>query len=170
MINIFLDLEETVIDDWFSGVLLEDNISKIKNQINKFSLKFNKEKASSKNINLILFSAAITSKNDVLFFDENLRTILEQELDLSFNEVFLFSKENCFSLLKKINVFPDDTDILLDVFKFNQKEEVFNLISKKNEINILFDDKVENKVILEDVDVDVFDFNSSQAIKILVKI
>jgi len=146
-INIFLDLEETVIDEWSSCNFLINNISFIKNMINTFSMDLNNQEADNENINLILFSAAVSSEKDLLFFREHIQDFLEEQLELVFSDFFIFDIDTLKSLAKsnQINVLPDDS--IQDIFNFNEKEQIFQLIAIENEINILFDDIVENKII-----------------------
>jgi len=148
-LNVFLDLEETVIDDWFSCCFLNNKIEKIKNLINKFSLEFLNEKANENNVNLILFSAAVTNEEDLKEFNKFIKPILEEKLELKFNEVVMFDNKTIFGLAKKCGIKPTNDDTIHDIFMFNIKEEVFNLVVKKNEINILFDDTVEDKICFE---------------------
>jgi hypothetical protein len=164
-INIFLDLEETVIDDFYSKKILFDNIIKIKKSISFFSDKYSNQ-IDNKNINLILFSAAVCSTNDVEYFNIYLKNILEKHLDLIFSDIFIFDTLTIFKLALKngINPLPDDT--IHDIFQFNIKEQVFELVSKDNSVNILYDDTVLNKhsIIFQD------DFSTIKQINITVKV
>lgn len=164
-INIFLDLEETVIDDFYSKKILFDNIIKIKKSISFFSDKYSNQ-IDNKNINLILFSAAVCSNNDVEYFNIYLKNILEKHLDLIFSDIFIFDTLTIFKLALKngINPLPDDT--IHDIFQFNIKEQVFELVSKDNSVNILYDDTVLNKhsIIFQD------DFSTIKQINITVKV
>lgn len=151
MINVFLDLEETVIDDWFSGIFLNYKIDIIKSKIEKFSIEYQKEIAQDKNINLILFSAAVCNNEDLKKYELEFKDMLEEKLGFTFNSEFLFSDKSIFSLARGrgIRHLPDDT--IHDIFQFNIKEEIFNLVAVKNEINILFDDTVKDKIVFEDL-------------------
>lgn len=140
--NIYLDLEETVIDDWFTQSFLNNKIEKIKIIIKKLSEKYNTD------INLILFSAAVCDDNDIKEFETYIKPLLEKKLQLQFQEYFIFSNKNIFELAKrnKISVLPNDT--IHDIFRNNIKEEVFNLWCKGSKgINVLIDDTVENKIV-----------------------
>jgi hypothetical protein len=148
-LNVFLDLEETVIDDWFSCCFLNHKIEKIKNLINQFSLEFLKEKSNKNNINLVLFSAAIINEKDLEEFNNSIKPILEENFELDFKEIIMFDNKTIFGLARECGIKPTNEDTIHDIFMFNIKEEVFNLVAKKNEINILFDDTVQNKVCFE---------------------
>jgi len=152
MLNIFLDLEETVIDDWFSGIFLNHKIDIIKSKIEKFSIEFQKEIAQDKNINLILFSAAVCNQEDLEKFNKDFKGELENKLGFNFKSEFIFSNKNCFDLAKQNGIKPLNDDTIHDVFNWNIKEEIFNFLIKKNEVNILFDDTVKDKIIFEDLD------------------
>jgi len=153
--NIFLDLEETVIDDWYSCIFLDEKIQKIKSHIQKISRKLLNKEAFDSDINLILFSAAVCDKRDLEIFNSSIKPILEEKLGLSFNSEFLFDEENWRNIAKdkQINVLPEDT--IHDIFHNNIKEEIFNAIAIQNQINILFDDTVTNS-LKEIFDTDIF--------------
>ena len=165
-INIFLDLEETVIDDWYSGNFLPQNIDRISDLIKKFSIEYNSRIASNNNVNLILFSAAVTNQKDLDFFNLNFKITLEEKLGFKFNSEFLFSDENYFELALKNGIQMLDTDTVHDIFMFNPKEEIFNLIAIENEVNILFDDTVRSKITFGKLN--FFNTDTAQTIKIYV--
>jgi hypothetical protein len=164
--NVFLDLENTVIDDWFSCIFLNQKIDKINNILQNLSIKFNKTIVNNENINLILFSAAVVNNEDLNRFNKDIKPILEEKLNLKFADVFIFSDENCFELAKQKGIKPLETDTLHDIFLFNIKEEIFNIIAKPNEINILFDDTVADKIVFEDLN--FHNIDTAQTIKIFV--
>jgi len=141
--NIYLDLEETVIDDWYSVCFLEHKILIIKDIIQNLTEKYN-----DYDVNLILFSAAVCNEDDIKIFENNIKNDLENKLGILFSSYYTFSNKNIFKLAKQngIKILPDDT--IHDIFMFNIKEEVFNLLCKKNKgINVLFDDTVSTKTI-----------------------
>ena len=151
--NIYLDLEETVIDDWYSVCFLEHKILIIKDIIQNLTEKYN-----DYNINLILFSAAVCNEDDVRIFEDNIKNDLENKLGIPFNSYYTFSNKNIFKLAKQngIKKLPDDT--IHDIFMFNIKEEVFNLLCKENNgINVLFDDTVTTKIITHSKTEEMFD-------------
>ena len=145
-LNIFLDLEETVIDDWYSCNFLDHKIDTINDKIKSLSIDFLSEIAQDRNINLILFSAAVCNENDLNIFNKQIKPILEKKLEFKFSSEFLFSDENWIKLANKngIKVLQDDN--MQDIFNLNIKEQIFELIAIKNEVNILFDDTVDNKI------------------------
>lgn len=145
-LNIFLDLEETVIDDWVYCNFLYYKIDIIKKIIEDISIKYFSEKVKSENINLILFSAAVVTESDLKIFNHYIKPILEKHLGLTFSSEFLFSNENWRELAEINGIKTLNDDSMIDIFNFNVKEQIFELIYIKNEINILFDDTVQNKI------------------------
>ena len=75
-LNIFLDLEETVIDDWYSCNFLDNKIDIINDKIKSLSIDFLSEIAQDRNINLILFSAAVCNEHDLKIFNKQIKPIL----------------------------------------------------------------------------------------------
>jgi len=141
--NIFLDLEETIIEDWFNPFFLENKIEKIKKDI--FLLKEIND-IEDDEINLILFSFAVTNKHNEEIFIKTLKKEIEEMFNSKFIKIYKFNKEFIFSILEKswkIKTLP--TDMISDILMGNEKETLFEIIALndfKNEINILFDDTV----------------------------
>jgi hypothetical protein len=141
--NIYLDLEETVIDDWYTQVFLNNKIDIIKRTLDNISEMYNDTK-----MNLILFSAAVCDKNDIEEFENFIKPILEDKLRIRFSEYFIFSDENIIKLARENGISILKIDSIHDIFMFNIKEEVFNLLcNKTGGINVLFDDTIESKIV-----------------------
>jgi len=141
--NIYLDLEDTVIDSWESQMFLEHKIQYIRKTIKKLSIDYN-----DSNINLILFSAAVIDSDDINEFETYIKDVLEDKLRIKFSEYFIFSNKNIFALAKQHNISVLNDDSIHDIFRNNIKEEVFNLWCKNTKgINVIFDDTVSNKIV-----------------------
>ena len=165
--NIFLDLEETIIKDWFEPTLLLKNIEFIKKTISELMDKF-----LDFNLNITIFSFAIIDDKDLNIFKNTLQEAIERSLDIEINNVWVCSKENLFKLSEKRGVLPLPSDSVNDIFLGNQKEEVFNLIvdfEHRGEISILFDDTVKNS-IQHIFDGDLFDNNKVVTTKIMINV
>jgi len=165
--NVFLDLEETIIDDWFSCNFLFQNIKNIEKMIKKFSISFDNKIATSENINLILFSAAVINQKDLDRFNNMIKPVIEEHLSFKFKSEFLFSNNNIKNLVENNGIKMLPNDHISDIFNLNVKEQIFKLISIENETNVLFDDTViENSVET------LFDdsFEDKKTIKICVKV
>jgi hypothetical protein len=137
-INLFLDLEETLIKDWFNHTLLPDKVENIKN----FAKKNNIKKAT-------MFSAAIWTESEKNLFEKNLKTFLEKNLELKLDVLLL---EEAFDIVvKKNGIIAENSAFFCDIFLFSQKEEFFKqwlLASNKKGIFVLFDDTVEDSVFI----------------------
>ena len=138
-LNVFLDLEETVIKDWFEPFELTMNVMFVKEQVEVLKKRF------GQNVSFHVFSFAVSDERDLEVFNEELRPWLESE----FGEVescFMASNENLFDLAAKKGLARSDMDMPSDLFG-NMKSEAFEEFVKlnhKNEVNVLFDDVVEN--------------------------
>jgi len=166
--NIFLDLEDTIIESWDNPIFLEEKISFIKKQIRTLLLD-NIE--LSGDINFILFSMAVDNERSKKIFEERLKNKIEDIFKIEFKEIFVFSRKNINVLLNEcLSVQFLDTDFLPDIFLRNEKEELFELICMsrfKGSFNVLFDDTVSTfkKEIFEK---DLFSKKSTKIISIRV--
>ena len=127
----FLDLEETVIDDWQRKNFI--NINKIKNIIDDFNPDY-----------LHIFSAAIWDINDVNEFNNELRDSLESILKRKVNCVVSMEHAKEFSNWVSCDI--SIQELLLDIGKFR----LFIDYCKKNFKNchcILIDDMCDNELI-----------------------
>lgn len=137
--KLFLDLENTLIDEWGSNKLLLNKITIIKQFIKKHSIK-----------EATIFSFALTNEKDFIYFKENLQNILEKELNIKLKVVLI---ENIFNELMKIFGIKAKFYELRDIYLFNQKSDMFTHLIKHlknihNETFVLFDDKVDNTSVL----------------------
>lgn len=80
---LFLDLEETVITNWSDAVLMNDNIKRIKDEMNCY-------KTRNVNIRLGLMSWAVWDDKDKECFN-SFRSVLETELEHSFEDELIWS-------------------------------------------------------------------------------
>lgn len=138
--NVFLDLEETVIDDWFSGMFLGEKIAKIKHSLDILS-------KDTQITSLNIFSFAIVDENDVRRFNTVFRQPIENIFEMPINNVIMMSNDFINELLKPHNTFLFDGESVEDVFTVNSKMQSFELFCKANhagEKSVLFDDMVEN--------------------------
>jgi len=160
--NIFLDLENTIIDSWDNPVFLEEKIKFIKKKLNNFN---------SKEKTLILFSFAVDDKHSLNIFNERLKHKIEDLFSLQFSKIVLFSKDNLFKIAKHaFNIEPLIDDSINDIFLGNTKEQIFEALVLKehlNETSILFDDTVSNSIkeVFEDSN---FNSHSTKLITICV--
>jgi len=160
--NIFLDLENTIIDSWDNPVFLEEKIRFIKNKLNDFN---------SKEKTLILFSFAVDDNHSLNIFNERLKHKIEDLFSLQFSKIVLFSKDNLFRIAKQaFNIEPLIDDSINDIFLGNTKEQIFEALVLKehlNETSILFDDTVSNSIkeVFEDSN---FNCKSTKLITICV--
>jgi hypothetical protein len=132
---IFIDLEETVIQSWFTPFPIYENIHKIK--------KFAEENNVSK---LYIFSLAILNLEDV-----RKGTLTLAKLELIFGmELIPVTMEHIFSEIKNKHKFVGEINEWSDIFLFNGKEQPFELYINtfaEDEEYVLFDDCVETKTI-----------------------
>ena len=144
--NIFLDLEETVIDDWFNGVFLLNKITKIKQKLNSIENSLIAEKLLKKTHTkkLIIFSLAIINKEDIVKFNTKYKHVIENMFNLKIDEIVIFDEVLWTNIAKKHNITPLKTDNMFDVFNIDIKTFFFKELSKNNSINILFDDTTFN--------------------------
>lgn len=139
MVHLFLDLEETLIIDWFNPILKTENIKIIK----KF-IKENKIKKAT------MFSAAIWKHKEKEEFDKKFKLLLEEVLEIKLEVLVL---EEAFSIvIKKNNICAVNNAFLSsEIFLFNQKEDFFKqwlLATKQKGTFVLFDDTVEDSVFM----------------------
>lgn len=139
--KLYLDLENTLIDEWGSNKLLLDKIAIIKAFIKQHSLK-----------RATIFSFALTNSKDLTYFNKNIKKELESILSISIDVVII---EDIFeTIMSKFGIkarFYEFHDIYL--FK-NQKTDMFKHYVEKcfddieNETFVLFDDTVNETTIL----------------------
>lgn len=138
-INVFLDLEEVIIDDWNTLQFLNDKIDFVKKHIEIF------KEIYGEKISFHIFSFAITSDRDFDTFN----SILSEDIEILFGpieSIFIASNENLIKLADSKGIVACLSDFPSDLFG-NMKSESFEEFMKlnyKNQINILFDDTVEN--------------------------
>ena len=134
--KLFLDLEMTLIKDWYDHTLILKNVS----IINEFIRKNKIEKAT-------LFSAAVWTKKESDAFNVNLKEFLEENLEVAI-EVLLLEEAHQL-VLDKNGLIGENTAFACDTFLFEEKEEFFKqwlLASNAKGHFVLFDDTVENSL------------------------
>ena len=146
-INIFLDLEKTIIESWDMPFDLMMNILFIREEIDKLKVKY------GDNISFHIFSFAISDEEDLKTFENTLQASVEANFG-TIESCFIASNENLFALAKQKGMEVKEGDFPSDLFG-NMKAESFEEMVKhthKNQINVLFDDLVENseKVIFHE--------------------
>jgi len=134
--NLFLDLELTLIKDWYDHTLIPHNIKLIK----KFILDNNIENAT-------LFSAAVWTQKEADSFNDNLKDFLEEKLGITLDILLLTEAHKL--ILDKNNLSGESTAFFCDTFLFDQKENFFKewlLASEAEGHFVLFDDTVEDSM------------------------
>lgn len=142
--NIYLDLEETIIDDWNSGNFLPHNIRAIKNNIRELENYYG-EKVEHINI----FSFAIVNKSDIELFNKIFRDDIEKIFDKEIKNVVICDNKLLQRLLKPKGVQVSHDEAVQDVLTINPKAQYFDLYVKDKypgEISVLFDDMVDNNI------------------------
>jgi len=137
--EVFLDLEETLIIDWFNPSLKEENISIIKSFL-----------ISNKIKEVTLFSAAVWTKKEEKAFNEQFKDFLEEVLNVKIKVLLL---EKAFDKVIKANgIAAENSSFFCDIFLFNQKEEFFKqwlLAEEKKGEFVLFDDTVDDSIFIK---------------------
>lgn len=141
---VWLDLEETLIDQWGQFNLLDDRIAKIK----KFLKNIQPEQ-------LGIWSFAIWNEQDIIKFNTNgIREQLEQELEYKFNDIF--SIEDIRTLVEEYEGFHYESTI--EFIQLNGKHWSFiKFAFLHRDTNFyLIDDVIPNlKIYNEDLNVEV---------------
>lgn len=135
---LFLDLEETLIDDWSTGVLLTKNITAIQDFIHSFPC----------NPVIGLMSWAVWDERDKLTFNKKFRPVIEDALGWKFDDRFLWSMDDWCNQLFKASGKDISRDDLFDIFG---KEEVLFMMSRRHKnfkgaSVALIDDAVEHNL------------------------
>ena len=136
---VFLDLEETLIDNWWVGRnLLLDKIEKVKRYIDHqaFGLK--------RNVKVGLMSWAVHDKKDRQIFVEELQPHIEKLLGMDFDNSYILTMDDWSLLVFQLTGLRTSRE---DLFEICKKEEIlFMLIRKstffKNMSVMLIDDAV----------------------------
>lgn len=134
---VFLDLEETLIDNWENGWLLLRKIKAIRDLCAPFDAKVG------------LMSWAVWDEKDKAKFNSELRPELEKALGMKFSDEFVWSMDDW---AKQLLVFHGKKDFLVRIcLTFFGKEEVLFMLSRchpafKGHTVILFDDTVEDNL------------------------
>jgi len=133
MAKIFVDLENTLIEDWYTPTLLRENVEKIKTLIRKAKVE-----------KIYLWSFAVTNSKEVEDFNRLLKDFLERALGVS---IEVLEINECFTEVCKANGIKAKPNELTDVFLFEPKGDLLRewLIAKKIKGNCyLIDDMVRN--------------------------
>lgn len=142
--NLFLDLEETVIDDWYSAKFLPHNIKIIREKIKQLEEHFD-----DKFEYIDIFSFAILEQKDLDRFDIYFKNDIEKIFKLPVRNILCFDKPFINTFLKQFNTSIKSNQRMQDVLTLNSKSQMFELFCKDNhkgERSILFDDVVEDEV------------------------
>jgi len=134
--NLFLDLELTLIKDWYDQTLIPHNVEIIKKFIDEHQIERS-----------VLFSAAVWTKSEGEAFNTELRVFLEEKLGISI-EVLLLEEAHQL-ILNKNGLIGENTAFACDTFLFEEKEEFFKqwlLATEAKGHFVLFDDTVENSI------------------------
>lgn len=133
---IFLDLEETLIDNWENGWLLPEKVNAIRAMCAPFNAKVG------------LMSWAVWDESDKVKFNTNLRLELEEALGAKFSDDFVWSMDDW---AKQLLEFQGKSVSRKDLFDIFGKHEVLFMVSRchpafKGHNVILFDDAVEDNL------------------------
>lgn len=141
--NLFLDLEDTIIDHFDSKIFLHEKVNKIKLLISEIEKSKNQKFKT-----LSIFSAAITNDKNIEKFNFLYADFIEKEFKLKVEFIFKFDRKTLIDLIrlenKSVQIFNHDH--IPDIIWRNEKEDVFIWFCKhfrKGQINVLFDDIVE---------------------------
>jgi hypothetical protein len=136
---LFLDLEETLIDDWHTKNILHLQIQKIKKEIiepHSFD-------------SAVLFSFAVWDEEEKNHFDIFLKEKLEELLGIT---ITVQTMEQVFEKVLKKNGITGERREFSDIFLFNAKFQLFSdwikLMKENNILAILVDDTVEDQELL----------------------
>lgn len=130
---VFLDLEETLIDEWNSANILAPNVDKIRQAI-------------PADARLGIMSWAVWNMRDKDRFNLNMRADLERLLGKSFDDNFIWSMETwAFEFFKSTGKFVEKDDFF-DILK---KEDILFILSRchsqfKDATVMLIDDAVQH--------------------------
>jgi len=133
-IKLFLDLEDTVVDNWDDFLFLPSKCEKIKNFIKENNV-----------IDVTIFSFAIDNEKDEAYFIKNHQEDLERILDAKI--VDIITVEDMMKVLEF-----DSLGVSIYAFKIFGKQNVFlNCLyyADDNTVDyVLFDDMVENVTVI----------------------
>lgn len=155
---VFLDLEETVINNWEDQQFLLSNIDKIEEKLNGRTLRFPPLKAGGEtiespaapiiNLRLGLMSWAVWDEKDKQSFNKNIRPHLETMLRRRFDDSVVWSMDDWADQLLKYRHKKVDRADLFDLL--NKPEVLFMLMNKhpefKNSFVFLIDDAFEHQM------------------------
>jgi hypothetical protein len=133
--KVFLDLEDTVIDNWHSGTPV--NIPEV-----KFFLKLSDVSEVS------LFSFAVWDEGDRFDFQKRLQPMLERELDVRFTQLL-----TCHDMMRSDKFFTQiHFEDLREFIAMRGKNDAFVnwcLANEQGEHSVLVDDIVPNRVMVD---------------------
>jgi hypothetical protein len=132
---VFLDLEETVINNWEESLLMLENIKKIKHLLD-----------SNESVRVGLMSWAVWDDRDKTLFNAGVRHFLEENLGHRFDDELLWSMKDWAEHLFK---FCGKHVSIQDLFDILGKHEVLFMLSRchptfRNETVMLIDDIAEH--------------------------
>lgn len=140
---VFLDLEETLVDNWNDGNLLEVGLHRTREFLKEL-----KEVGAPPAV-VGLMSWAVWNSDDKVDFDKRFRPFLEAELRVKFDPQFFWSMDDwCTELLKHAKKKLDRAD-LFDMFG---KEEVLMRLARchpafRDREVFLVDDRVNHELV-----------------------
>jgi len=119
---IFLDLEETLIDNWDNGFLLLPKVDTIRAIIAQMRMQ-------NETVRIGLMSWAVWNEKDKAKFNNDLRDFLETNLNCSFDDAFVWSMDDwCNEVLKC----TDKKVSRDDVFDLFNKEVILSELCRKH--------------------------------------
>jgi len=136
---LFLDLEDTIIEEWDRPFLI--NVDKIKSFIDNNSF-----------TDFGIFSYAIHNQSDLALFKRDMKPVIEKALGIKFNDKFIWTPSHVQeSLIKHKKIAGAEWD---DVFIWTDKADGFQIICKyhfrfDSSFNVchLIDDSVDNSTL-----------------------
>lgn len=143
---IFLDLEETLIDDWFNGLLLPEKCRKIRQFIQAISYS-----------EIGIFSYAIYNDEDLKKFQGTLKGPLETILEKKITQEVLTIEKIMNIVCKNCNIHSAKFTITDFFYFFNKQGGFLEFAKTFKDTNLwLIDDAVDNiKVNFQDINVNV---------------
>lgn len=141
---VLLDLEECLIDDWFSRNVLHYNIEKIKQS----GILMPDQSMGVHDVKVGLMSWAVANTADVADFNANLREPIEEALGVKFHQAWPISMQDYADKVFEARLMRVSTEDMYDVFR---KEEVLLTLARKSDHFegrevVLIDDAVDHNL------------------------
>ena len=142
--TVFLDLEETLLDTWQDGNLLEVGLHRTRELLKRV-------RSTDNRVRVGLMSWAVWDQKDKDDFNSRFRPFLEAELRTNFDDRLVWSMDNWAERVFKFGKKKLDRQDLFDMF---QKEEVLFKLARcadpefRNTAVFLVDDRVSHGLIV----------------------